>query len=803
MSLDLRATEARRSQPGGSGTSLATSSALLTLTQVVGNTGFFVAILVIARELTRDGRGIVAFATTAALIVARVSEFGMTNATTVVASRRAEKRPRLLANTLLFALLCGVVGGSGVALAMSVGGVGPSLTSLELAAVAGGVLGNTLLDAGCSYLLGVQRVKLWLIVAAPAPWIYAGALIVLAAIGDVSVSAALVAWAVAHLLWGFGASIMSVTIHSIGRPDWQLFRETLHLGVRAWGGTLSRFLNFRLDQLVLGLLATQSTLAVYATAVNASEVSLYVPVAVAAAAIPTIARVSPEHRVAQVLATVRRLLVITFAVVVAAALVGVPLVPLMFGGRYQSAVLPYVILLPGALGYVAIGVFSSALVNSERPFLSSLPSAVSLVTGVAFDLILIPPFQASGAAFAATLAFFAGGVTAVVAYRRLTPFGWNALIPRRADWRVLLAFRRAHAFRDARPVKHWYDQGHHEASLRLQSLTRSKRMRTVLLMTVLRGVGAMLRDTRRAGSAGWLGAYASGANDAVRQRRQERRQRLRLRSSQYYAINHAYRRVRILTGSDWGSGLDWNGVRMLGYHRVTDERDPLRVRPSVFRAQMEWLLERDLKPIRVDRAISLLPAGADGTYFSVTFDDGYYDNLEIALPILEDLRIPATIYVVTAVIDGTASFDWYRNPPPALSWDDLRAIQSGGLVDVQPHTRTHPALTRLGLPAARDEIAGSRADVEANLGLVCTSFAYPAGIYGSREAGLVREAGFAAGLTTDPGVNVDLESPFGLRRTLLSAGDTLTDFQAKMRGVLDRTSALERMIRARRATPEG
>jgi peptidoglycan/xylan/chitin deacetylase (PgdA/CDA1 family) len=155
------------------------------------------------------------------------------------------------------------------------------------------------------------------------------------------------------------------------------------------------------------------------------------------------------------------------------------------------------------------------------------------------------------------------------------------------------------------------------------------------------------------------------------------------------------------------------------------------------------------------------------------------------------------------VIDGRASFDWYRNPPPALSWDDLRAIQSGGLVDVQPHTRTHPALTRLGLPAARDEIAGSRADVEANLGLVCTSFAYPAGIYGSREAGLVREAGFAAALTTDPGVNVDLESPFGLRRTLLSAGDTLTDFQAKMRGVLDRTSALERMIRARRATPEG
>ena len=802
MTMDLPETDARRNRPGGSGTSLATSSLLLTLTQIIGNTGFFVAILVIARELTRDGRGIVAFATTAALIVARVSEFGMTNATTVVASRRAEKRPRLLANTLLFATFSGVVGGTGVALAIGVAGVGPSLTPLELAAVAGGVLGNTLLDAGYSYLLGVQRVKLWSVIAAPAPWIYASCLILLAAVGDVSVSAALVAWAVAHLFWGIGASVMSVTTHSIGRPDWQLFRETVHLGLRAWGGTLSRFLNFRLDQVVLGLLATQSTLAVYATAVNASEVSLYVPVAVAAAAIPTIARVSPADRGVQVLATVRRLLVITFTVVVAAALVGVPLVPLMFGSLYQSAVLPYLILLPGALGYVAIGVFSSALVNSERPFLSSLPSAVSLVTGVAFDLILIPPFQASGAAVAATLAFFAGGVTAVAAYRRLTPFGWTALIPRRADWRVLLAYRRTRIARGPRPIQHWYDRGHRDASLGFQSLSRAPRAMLVLI-SVLRGVGITLRNLRREGFAGQLGAYTSGANDAVRQRKQERRQRLRLRSSQYYTMGHAYRRVRIVAGRDAGVGLDWNGVRVLGYHRVTNERDPLGVKPPLFRSQMEWLLEHELEPTRVDRAISLLPSGVDAAYFSVTFDDGYYDNLEVALPILEDLGIPATVYVATAVIDGTASFDWYRNPPPALSWHDLRELERGGLVDVQPHTRTHPALPRLGKTAARDEIAGSKADVEANLGHAATTFAYPAGIYGIREAELVEEAGFLAALTTDSGINVDLESPFALRRTLLSAGDTLTDFQAKMRGVLDRTSALERMVRARRATPEG
>jgi peptidoglycan/xylan/chitin deacetylase (PgdA/CDA1 family) len=170
---------------------------------------------------------------------------------------------------------------------------------------------------------------------------------------------------------------------------------------------------------------------------------------------------------------------------------------------------------------------------------------------------------------------------------------------------------------------------------------------------------------------------------------------------------------------------------------------------------------------------------------------------------LEDLGIPATIYVASAIIDGTAQFDWYRQPPAALSWDELREIQRGGLVDIQPHTRTHPILPRLTAAEAWSEIAGSKADVDRQLGVPTSSFAYPAGIYGPREANLARQAGFATALTTEAGVNADAEHPFELRRTLILTGDTFKDFQAKIHGALDRTSGLERVIRKRRATPEG
>ena len=320
----------------------------------------------------------------------------MTNATTVVASQHAAKRPSLVANNLIFALTAGLLGGGAVVLIMSVGGVGPHLTPLELFAVAGG--GARQHGARCRVFVSSRRpesealdnggrpcpVDLCRQLDRPRCARTCQRLLCIGGVGSGSPSL------------GGWRHRDSLRTHSIGWPDWQLFRVTVHLGLRAWGGTLSRFLNFRLDQLVLGLLATQSTLAIYATAVNASEVSLYVPVAVAAAAIPTIARISPAHRSVQVLATFRPLLVVT-TVVVAAALIGVPAIPLVFGGRYQDAVLPYLILLPGALGYVAIGVFSSALLNSDRPVLSSLPSAVSLGTGLVFDLVLIPPFQAAGA----------------------------------------------------------------------------------------------------------------------------------------------------------------------------------------------------------------------------------------------------------------------------------------------------------------------------------------------------------------------------------------------------------------------
>ena len=75
--------------------------------------------------------------------------------------------------------------------------------------------------------------------------------------------------------------------HGFGRPDLRLLAETAALtALRAWLGGLAHLLNARVDQVLLGLLASQAALGTYAVAVNASEILFYLPSAVATALLP-------------------------------------------------------------------------------------------------------------------------------------------------------------------------------------------------------------------------------------------------------------------------------------------------------------------------------------------------------------------------------------------------------------------------------------------------------------------------------------------------------------------------------------
>jgi peptidoglycan/xylan/chitin deacetylase (PgdA/CDA1 family) len=238
------------------------------------------------------------------------------------------------------------------------------------------------------------------------------------------------------------------------------------------------------------------------------------------------------------------------------------------------------------------------------------------------------------------------------------------------------------------------------------------------------------------------------------------------------------------------------GLRILFYHRVSDDPDTLAVAPRRFAEQMDVLSAEGYRVVDVVEAARLLAAREplEGVV-GLSFDDGYRDVADHALPILEAHGFRATVFVATGVIDGTASFTWYERQPPVLGWSDIVALDAGSALTFEAHTISHPNLVALEPEAAEREIAGSRRALEARLGRAVTGFCYPAGVYGERERRLVAGAGFSCATTCEPGANTPASDPLALRRTAIDGSDRPADFRAKLEGGHDRPSLLRAAYR--------
>jgi peptidoglycan/xylan/chitin deacetylase (PgdA/CDA1 family) len=228
------------------------------------------------------------------------------------------------------------------------------------------------------------------------------------------------------------------------------------------------------------------------------------------------------------------------------------------------------------------------------------------------------------------------------------------------------------------------------------------------------------------------------------------------------------------------------GLRILYYHRVAAGRDPLAVTPDAFRRQMDTLAasgQRVLDLYAIDD-LTLEPGEAA---VALTFDDGFRDVLQHALPVLREHGFPSTVFVVPGVIEGTSTFSWYARGtmPPVAGWDELREEERAGLVHFEPHTLTHPVLTNLPLEHAQREIALSKQAVEHELARPARLFCYPGGYHSAREVELVRASGYRAAVTCEYGAN---HAPFAhheLRRVIVERFDPQWVFRARLGGATD------------------
>jgi peptidoglycan/xylan/chitin deacetylase (PgdA/CDA1 family) len=222
---------------------------------------------------------------------------------------------------------------------------------------------------------------------------------------------------------------------------------------------------------------------------------------------------------------------------------------------------------------------------------------------------------------------------------------------------------------------------------------------------------------------------------------------------------------------------------ILMYHAMggRDEAPSCYVIPQQrFLWQMLWLRFCRYRVISLSdlvgylRADRLPPARA----VVVTFDDGYADTYDLAFPILRRLRIPATVFLVTRAIGGSAN--WTTEPAiagrPLLTAERIKEMLAAG-IEVGAHTRTHVSLTDVPPDDNRElEIAGSRQDLEEDFGRPIRTFAYPFGDYDSDIAAAVRRAGFHAACCSRQGANDPATPHFELRRVEIRGTDSVFRF---------------------------
>ena len=115
----------------------------------------------------------------------------------------------------------------------------------------------------------------------------------------------------------------------------------------------------------------------------------------------------------------------------------------------------------------------------------------------------------------------------------------------------------------------------------------------------------------------------------------------------------------------------------------------------------------------------------------LTFDDGFRNVYEHALPVLQSHGFPATVFLVTDYCEKTNSWPGQTvtiERESLLAWREIQEMSRAG-ISFGSHTRTHPDLRKLSIEEAEEELASSKKAIADATGLPVDTFAYPYGAY--------------------------------------------------------------------------
>jgi peptidoglycan/xylan/chitin deacetylase (PgdA/CDA1 family) len=216
-------------------------------------------------------------------------------------------------------------------------------------------------------------------------------------------------------------------------------------------------------------------------------------------------------------------------------------------------------------------------------------------------------------------------------------------------------------------------------------------------------------------------------------------------------------------------------LRVLMYHKVNDIPDnPTTVPVGRFEEQLAQLTELGYRPVDLDAVLDHYTLGAPlpDKALLISFDDGYRDTLENALPLLQRYGFRAVIFVPVAYMEDDTPLPHEtrliergtRNP--TLDWGLMRELDASG-VRVESHGIAHRPLAEVSLDEAVREIAVSKLKLEEQLGRPVRAYAYVKGSeahFHPVHESILKQAGYEIAFTTISRSNSPWSNPFRLGR---------------------------------------
>jgi peptidoglycan/xylan/chitin deacetylase (PgdA/CDA1 family) len=194
----------------------------------------------------------------------------------------------------------------------------------------------------------------------------------------------------------------------------------------------------------------------------------------------------------------------------------------------------------------------------------------------------------------------------------------------------------------------------------------------------------------------------------------------------------------------------------------------------------ETLTFEDLQDGRLIRRLE-----ANKRYIMLTVDDGYVDNLELMLPVLQKHDFKAVVYVVTGETFNRWDVENPSNPEksvPLMNAKQVKQLAESGHIEIGGHTLTHPKLDTLTDEQQRFEIIENKMALEATLGKSLTSFAYPFGEHNQASKQIAKEAGYQYAVATNSGPLAFHQDPYQVRRIAIFPKTDVFGLWRKVRG---------------------